>query len=409
MSPDGHEHQRAHEHEHGHKHEPHEHEAQGHEPHQHGAHGHAHGGHEGHRGLRGALAGLLHPHTHDHAESFDDALLADRAGRRALGVSLVGLLVTGIIQAVIFGFSGSVGLLADTIHNLADALTALPIGLAFWAARRPPNSRYTYGYGRSEDLAGLTVVVVMTASAAVAAWQAIERFIHPQHVHDLPWVAAAGVIGFVGNELAARYRIRVGTRIGSAALTADGRHARTDGFTSLAVVAGAGGVALGWPQADPAVGLLITVAILAVLRGAVRDIYRRLMDAVDPGLTAQIERETRAIPAVLDCDGVRVRWIGHELHAELNITVDGGMTVRQAHDITEDARHQLLHHVGRLTGAIIHVNPPEGAEAHARTAHHQVPTTRRSLGAGGCFASQAVGDPAAEGVPGTDAGPRGRV
>jgi cation diffusion facilitator family transporter len=307
---------------------------------------------------------------HDHAESIDDALLADQAGRRAQAVSLCGLLATGVIQAVIVGFTGSVGLLADTVHNLADALTAVPIGLAFWAARRPPTSRYTYGYGRSEDLAGLAVVAVMTASAAVAAWQAIERFIHPHQVRDLPWVAAAGVIGFVGNELAARYRIRVGTRIGSAALTADGRHARADGFTSLAVVAGAAGVALGWPQADPVIGLLITVAILAVLRGAIRDIYRRLMDAVDPALTAQIERETLAVPAVLGCDGIRIRWIGHELHGELNITVDGGLTVGQAHDITEDAHHQLLHRIGRLTEVVIHVNPPDIAQAHARTAHH---------------------------------------
>jgi cation diffusion facilitator family transporter len=350
----GHDHARGHDHPHepGHSHSP----------------GHSHG--HGHRGLRGALAGLRHPHQHDHADSFDDALLADRAGRRALVISLIGLLATGVIQAVIVGLSGSVGLLADAIHNLADALTALPIGLAFWAARRPATSRYTYGYGRAEDLAGLAVVVVMAVSAAVAAWQAIDRFIHPEHVRDLPLVAAAGVIGFIGNELAARYRIRVGNRIGSAALTADGRHARTDGFTSLAVVAGAGGLALGWQAADPVIGLLITVAILGVLRGAVRDIYRRLMDAVDPELTAQVEREARAIPAVLDCDGVRVRWIGHELHAELNLTVDGGLTVSQAHDITEDARHQLLHHVGRLTDAIIHVNPPDGAAAHARTAHH---------------------------------------
>jgi cation diffusion facilitator family transporter len=333
-------------------------------PHEHD-HPHEHRG-----GLRGALAGLLRPHSHDHAESFDDALLADQAGRRALVVSLAGLLATGAVQAVVVGFSGSVGLLADTVHNFADALTALPIGLAFWAARRPPTSRYTYGYGRSEDLAGLAVVAVMTVSAGVAAWQAVNRFIHPQPVHDLPWVAAAGVVGFIGNELAARYRLRVGTRIGSAALVADGRHARTDGFTSLAVVAGAIGVALGWRQADPVIGLLITVAILAVLRGAVRDVYRRLMDAVDPALTAQVEREALSVPAVRGCDGVRIRWIGHELHAELNITVDGDLTVRQAHAVTEDTRHRLLHQVGRLTEAVIHVNPPEGEAAHARTAHH---------------------------------------
>lgn len=366
--PHGHEDEPGHHHDHRHPHEAAQHgghQSQSAERNEH-PHEHEHRG-----GARGWLAGLRHPHTHDHAESVDDALLEDAAGRRALGISLAGLLVTGALQAVVVGFSGSVGLLADTVHNLADALTALPIGLAFWAARRPPNRRYTYGYGRSEDLAGLAVVAVMIVSAAVAAWQAVDRFLHPHPVHNLPWVAAAGVVGFAGNELAARYRMRVGTRIGSAALTADGRHARADGFTSLAVVAGAAGVALGWADADPVIGLLITIAILAVLRGAVRDIYRRLMDAVDPALTAQIERETRTVPAVLGCDGIRIRWIGHELHAELNITVDGGLSVQQAHDITEDTRHQLLHRIGRLTDASIHVNPPDIVQAHARTAHHQ--------------------------------------
>jgi cation diffusion facilitator family transporter len=346
----------------------------------HHAHGHEHEHEHGHQGRPGGLAGLLRPHTHDHAESIDDALLAQAAGRRALVVSLCGLLAAGALQAVIAGFSGSVGLLADTVHNLADAVTAVPIGLAFWAARRPPTRRYTYGYGRAEDLAGLAVVTVMTVSAGLAAWQSADRFVHPRPVHDLPWVAAAGVIGFLGNELAARHRMRVGARIGSAALSADGRHARADGFTSLAVTAGAGAVALGWRSADPVIGLLITVAILAVLRGAVRDIYRRLMDAVDPAVTGRIERAARAGPAVLGCDGIRIRWIGHELHAELNITVDGGLTVRQAHDITEETRHRLLHGVGRLAGAIIHVNPPDGAAAHARTAHHpaahQLPAPR---------------------------------
>jgi cation diffusion facilitator family transporter len=364
--------------EHGHDHAP---AGDGHE---HGADDHDHGHEHGHRGggLFGPLTGLFRPHRHDHAESVDDALLADQAGRRTLVVSLVGLLLTGAVQAVIVSFSGSVGLLADTIHNLADALTALPIGLAFWASRRPATRRYTYGYGRSEDLAGLSVVLVMTVSAAIAAWQAIGRLIHPHPVHNLAWVAAAGVIGFAGNELAAVYRIRTGTRIGSAALAADGRHARADGLTSLAVVAGAASTAAGWLQADAVTtaagwlqadavtGLVITVAILSVLYGAVRDIYRRLMDAVDPALVGQLEREAVAIPGVLGCDGVRIRWIGHELHAELNITVDAGLTVREAHDITEDARHRLLHRVSRLADTVIHVNPPDSEQAHARTAHH---------------------------------------
>lgn len=366
---------------HNHIHDAHEH---GKHEHEHTEHEHGDGGahrdhdHDAPGGARRLLGPLLHQHHHDHAGSIDDAVLADQAGRRALAVGLAGLMLTAAVQAVVVGFSGSVGLLADTIHNFADALTALPIGLAFWAARRPANLRYTYGYGRAEDLAGLAVVTVMTVSAAVAAWQSAERFIHPHAVHDLPWVAAAGVAGFAGNELAARYRIRVGTRIGSAALVADGHHARTDGFTSLAVVAGAGGVALGWADADPVIGLAITAAILMVLRGAVRDIYRRLMDAVDPTLTSQIQHEVGAIAEVRGCDGVRVRWVGHELHAELSITLDASLTVRQAHDITELAQHHLLHRVGRLAGAIIHVNPPDGEQAHAITAHHTASAVSRT-------------------------------
>jgi cation diffusion facilitator family transporter len=381
----GQDHDRGHEPDHGH--EPDRGQEHAHEhghTHDHDA-GHAHDGGHGHDGRSRAWPlRVFRPHRHDHADSLDDAVLADRAGGRALAISLAGLLATAIVQAVIVGISGSVGLLADAIHNFADALTAIPIGLAFFVARRPPTRRYTYGYGRAEDLAGLAVVAVMTASAGVAAWQAIDRLAHPQAVHHLAWVAVAGVVGFAGNELAARYRIRVGTRIGSAALVADGHHARTDGFTSLAVVAGAGGVALGWPAADPVVGLVITVAILAVLRGAIRDIYRRLMDAIDPALVGQIEQEVCSVPGITRCDAVRVRWIGHELHAELDLTIDRDLRVSQAHELTETVRHQLLHQVRRLTDATIHVNPDggDGGDAHALTAHHyatrQARLTRRA-------------------------------
>ncbi len=319
--------------------------------------------------------GIIRPHSHDHAESLDDALMVSRAGTRALAMSLAGLLTTAIIQLLVFAGSGSVGLLADTIHNFADALTALPVGLAFVVARRPATRRYTYGYGRAEDLAGLTVVAVMAISAAVAASEAIDRLIHPQQIGNLGWVAVAGAVGFAGNELAARYRIKVGTRIGSAALVADGRHARTDGFTSLAVVAGAIGVALGWRQADPIIGVAITVAILSVLRSATRDVYRRLMDAVDPELVGDVEHEVSSIAGVQAVTDVRVRWVGHELRTELNITVDQDLHVAQAHQIAETVRHDLLHHVRRLTDATIHINPcgHDGTDHHTVTAHHYHP------------------------------------
>src|SRR5262249_36035382 len=201
---------------------------------------------------------------------------------RALWVSLAVLGATALLQAAVVAISGSVALLGDTLHNAADALTAVPLGVAFVAGRRPPTRRYTYGYGRAEDLAGVMIVVLILASSALAAYEAVNRLLHPQRVSDLLAVAVAALVGFTGNELVARYRVRVGRKIGSAALVADGLHARTDGFTSLAVLLGAGGVALGWNWADPVVGLVITVAILSVLYQAGREIYRRLMDAVDP-------------------------------------------------------------------------------------------------------------------------------
>jgi len=254
----GHEHHNhAPEHEHHHGHDHHEHE---HEHHEHrDEHGHEHG-------LPTKLRHLLRPHSHEPADQVDAALEASAEGMRTLWISLALLAATAVIQAAVTAVSGSVALLGDTLHNAADALTAVPLAVAFLLARRPPNRRYTYGYGRAEDLAGIAIGVSIAVSSALAAYAAITRLAHPRTVSDLAAVAAAALVGFAGNELAAGYRIRTGRRIGSAALVADGLHARTDGLTSLAVLAGAGGAALGWTWADPVVGLLITVAILAVLR-----------------------------------------------------------------------------------------------------------------------------------------------
>ena len=341
--------------------------------HRHDDHHHQHGNQRAGRVIPSRLLnGLFSSHSHDHAGSLDGELMVSKEGTRALAVSLAGLLVTAVLQLLVFALSDSVGVLSDAIHNFADAFTAVPIGLAFIVARRTPTKRYTYGFGRAEDLAGLVVVLVIAGSAIVAAWQAIARLMHPHHVTNLGLVALAGGIGFVGNELAARYRIRVGKRIGSAALVTDGLHARTDGFTSLAVVLAAGGLVLGWRLADPVVGLLITLAILGVLRSAARDIYRRLMDAVDPSLVEQVESVSRAVNGVERVDGVRIRWVGHELRAELNVTVSRELRVVEAHDIAEAVRHVLLHEVSRLSDATIHTDPRAlpGSDPHELTAHH---------------------------------------
>jgi cation diffusion facilitator family transporter len=251
-------------------------------------------------------------------------------------------------------------------------MTAVPLGVAFLLGRRAATRRYTYGLGRAEDLAGVVVVLIIAGSAVIAGWEAVDRLVHPQPVSHLWVVAAAGVIGFLGNEIVARYRIVVGRRIGSAALVADGLHARTDGFTSLAVVLGAGGVALGFPLADPVIGLGITVAILFVLRDAAREVFRRLMDAVDPVIVDLVEKTASAAPDVLAAGDVRMRWVGHTLRAELAVTVDAAITVERAHRIAHEVEHRLVHAVPRLAAATVHTEPAVCAvDAHQALAHHR--------------------------------------
>ena len=326
------------------------------------------GEHDHHHGWLQRAKHAITPHSHDTAMAVDNALEASDKGLRTLLLSLAVLGVTAALQAIVAAASGSVALLGDTLHNVADALTAVPLGLAFWLGRRPANRRYTYGYGRSEDLAGIVIVVLIAASSALAAYEAIRRLNHSQDVHHLWAVAAAGVLGFVGNEVVARYRIRVGREIGSAALVADGLHARTDGFTSLSVLLGAGGVAIGWDWADPAVGLLITVAILLVLRDAAKEIYRRLMDAVDPALVDQVDHVLRHIDGVVDLGTTRLRWIGHQLRAECTVVVAANLTVVEGHRIAEECEHRLLHEIPRLTAAMVHADV--AGAPHELTAHH---------------------------------------
>lgn len=329
-----------------------------HGSHDHGSHDHGHSHGEGRWGrLRDGLSDFVGGHSHDAADSIDHALETQRIGRRALFLSLIGLGVTAVLQAVVVAFTGSVALLGDTLHNVADALTAIPLLVAFTLSRRPATRRYTYGYGRAEDIAGLFIIAMMLLSSVLAAWEAIDRLLHPRAVDHLWAVAAAGLIGCAGNELVARYRIRIGRRIGSAALVADGLHARTDGFTSLAVVLGAGGVAIGWQWADPVVGLAITVAILGVTRSAIRQVGARLMDAVDPVLVEQAEAAIRSVRGVDTIRDLRLRWIGHTLRAEADIAVDDRLTLGQAHDLAHHAEEHLLTGVPRLTAATIHVSP----------------------------------------------------
>jgi cation diffusion facilitator family transporter len=301
----------------------------------------------------------------------DPAIAATDRGMWALKWSFIGLLTTALVQLGVVTFSGSVALLADTIHNFADAATAIPLAIAFALARLPPSRRFPYGYGRVEDLAGAVIVLTILATAIIAGYQSVVRLLRPEPVGYLWAVAAASVIGFLGNEAVALFRIKVGREIGSAALVADGYHARADGLTSLAVLGGVIGVWLGFPLADPVVGLLITVVILHLVWQSARDVFSRMLDGVDPSVLDAAAHAARDVAGVTDVSEVRARWIGHRLSVELNVAVRPDLSVAQGHETAKTVRHEILHHVPHVAQVLVHVDPAtESGEAFHRIDRH---------------------------------------
>ncbi len=272
-------------------------------------------------------------------------------------MSLVALAATAAIQAVIVAFTGSVALLSDTIHNVTDALTAVPLWIAFSLGRRPPTQRFTYGYHRAEDLAGLVILVAIAVSAGGVAWESFERFFDPRELDHVWWVVAAGLVGAAGNELVARYRIRVGRRIGSQALVSDGHHARTDALTSLAVVAAGFGAAFDQRWADPTAGLLVAAMILVLLRRSAARMFGRLLDAVDPELVDRAVAAAASVPGVEEVRALQLRWRGHRLSSTLAISVDPELTVRQGHDIAAEVQRRLVDAFPYAVDALVHVDP----------------------------------------------------
>jgi cation diffusion facilitator family transporter len=323
---------------------------------------------------------FLHGHSHGEA-NIDAALESSNRGIWALKVSLLGLGLTAAFQVVVFLISGSVGLLADTIHNASDALTAVPLWIAFALGKRHPTERYTYGYGRAEDIAGAVVVLMIAASALAAAYESVQRLISPSIPTNLLWVAMAALVGFIGNEAVATFRIRVGNEIGSAALLADGQHARIDGLTSLAVLLGVLGVWLGFPLADPIVGIVITIAILFIVKDTAMVIWNRIMDAVDPEIASAIYHAASSVAGVEEVHDVRVRWLGHRLETELHIMVNEDLPTKESHRIAEEVRHALFHAQPRLAMVNVHVDPcgHGGEDAHNLTAHHVQPGSDPSV------------------------------
>jgi cation diffusion facilitator family transporter len=303
----------------------------------------------------------------------DNAFLANEEGIRTVWWALAALGITALLQLIIVVWSGSVALLADTIHNIGDGLNSVPLLIAFYLARRAATRRYTYGFARAEDVAGIFIVLSIAFSAGVIFWESIQKLLHPAPLTNLGWIAAAAIIGFVGNEIVALLQIRVGRKIGSAALVADGMHARTDGLTSLAVLLAAGGAWLGFPIVDPVIGLLIGVTILFITKDATVTMWYRLMDAIEPEYVTGAEAVVAEQPGVKSLRRLRMRWLGHHIHAEVYITVDPHLTTAESHHIAEHLRHDLFHSVPYLAEVTVHVDPwsAEPDTHHQLTAHHE--------------------------------------
>lgn len=376
---DGHAHPHPHEEEeHGHAHpHPHEEEEHGH-PHEGEEHGHEHGpGGHSHTHRSGVLGWFqsTFAHSHDAADKIDDAMESSERGFWATKWALVSLGLTTVIQVVIVWFSGSTALFADTVHNFADGANSIPLLIAFGLQRRARSRQFTYGYGRTEDLAGLFIVITIAISAIVAGTESIRDLFNPEPMNYLGWVAAAAVIGFIGNEAVAILQIRTGKQIGSAALIADGKHARIDGLTSLAVLVAVFGTLLGVPILDPIIGLVITATILVILKSASISIFRRMLDAVEPELLDQAERTVAGTPGVRAVEQVRMRWLGHRMYVEADIVVDAALDVSAAHRITDDVQHRLHHAVNNLGEVVVHVHPDGAPDLHAATAHHRTAGT----------------------------------
>lgn len=317
------------------------------------------------KGFWPKLRHALTPHSHDHAEAIITAEESSSYGIRAAWIGLAGMAATAFLQIAIVAISGSIALLADTLHNVGHLLTTIPLIIAFRLGRRPANSRYPYGYRRGEDLVGLLIAVVIAISAALIIWESIRALSNPRPLTNLGWVLAAGLIGAVGNEVVALYRIRAGRRIGSAALIAEGNHARADGLTSLAVVVGVGGAWLGFPQLDAIVGLVIAAVIVWILISSTRTVIFRLMDGVEDGTVESIKDIACSRPGVVAAGQVRARWTGHRLEAQLEISVNSELSVVAGHEIAADVHQKLLGAVPHLDHAAIRVYPSNQANGEA--------------------------------------------
>ena len=327
--------------------------------HSHG-HSHQHDHHHHSNNILVKIAMALHlpgfTHDHSHADlAGDRAFLDNRLAVRTVWIALVALGLTTALQVVIYVASGSVALLADTVHNLGDALNSIPLLFAFYIARRAANRRYTYGFGRLEDIAGVFIVISIGFSAAYILYESIQRLLNPLPLENLEWIALAAVVGFIGNELVAMMQIRVGRRIGSDAMIADGQHALIDGLTSLAVLIAVIGTLIGLPILDPIVGVVIALAIVGITWNAIKAVWYRMMDAVDPHLVEHVESHVRGVHGVEDILTLRLRWVGHRMYGVLKVAVPADTTLETSGEIVDAIQQEAGHVIPQLDELTVQV------------------------------------------------------
>jgi len=252
-----------------------------------------------------------------------------RQANRALAVSAAGLGLTGLAELLVALLTGSVGLLGDAIHNLSDVSTSAVVFLGFRLSRRPPTERYPYGLERAEDLAGIGIAAVIWISAAFAGFESVRKLIDHGHTAHVAAGIAGAVLGIAGNQLVARYKLRVGRRINSATLIADARHSWLDALSSAGALAGLIAVAFGQPWGDPLAGLLVTAFICHVGYEVTKDVVHRLADGVDPDVITTAEAAAGSVPGVVHAHA-RARWTGRTLRVEVEGWVDPELTAAGA-------------------------------------------------------------------------------
>ncbi len=320
-------------------------------------------GHKHADGVIGFIAEVFHlpGFAHDHGETdsivVDEAMQDNNIGITTVWVSLGLLWLTTALQAVIYFYSNSVALLADTTHNLVDGLNSIPLLIAFYLARRVASRRFTYGFGRAEDIAGIFIVLSIVYSAGHIMYESVNRFFSPFPLENLGLVALAALVGFIGNEGVATLQIRVGKRIGSDALVADGQHARMDGVTSLAVLIAVFGAWINIPILDPIIGVVIGIAIIGIAWHAIVKVFYRLMDAVDPSIVNRIEHFAEQVEGVGQIVKLRVHWVGHRLFTEVTATVDETRTLVEAHSVAQRIQEKLHEAIPAMGEVVVQFEP----------------------------------------------------